>query len=338
MSPRTPGPPDPGGLTVLDLYPAFERFWREVHARPVREQVDRWEHQLMAPWPELLARQVRNYAEEGVDWRRVARGRVFPRLKGAEPVLRLLHRELRTQLPTGWAKARRDLGLHGALRAVVHVGIGCGAGWATEYAGEPALLFGLENAADLVRRGGGPYSMTSLLAHELAHLGHRERRAAAGLRPPREETPFWHLYEEGFATAYERSAVPPAHFAARTGAPGWLRWCESHRSRIARRFLAEADRGNSARDLFGSWYGFGGYPETGYYLGAEVVRAWLGSTSLDALAVLSPAQVGRRVRATVEALADGSPATASGRRSPRGRRRAAAASRAFPGSARARRT
>ena len=40
-------------------------------------------------------------------------------------------------------------GIDFPITFVIHVGIGCGAGWATRFRGRPAVLFGLENATEV---------------------------------------------------------------------------------------------------------------------------------------------------------------------------------------------
>lgn len=54
-------------LQVLDTLPAFERYWRGASSKPLEVQIDRWEHEYMAAWPELLEKLRRNYSELGVD-------------------------------------------------------------------------------------------------------------------------------------------------------------------------------------------------------------------------------------------------------------------------------
>lgn len=45
-------------------------------------------------------------------------------------------------------KASKKIGLDFSITLVIYVGIGCGAGWATTYNRQPAILLGLENIAE----------------------------------------------------------------------------------------------------------------------------------------------------------------------------------------------
>ena len=63
---------------IVDTYSSFLAYWARVQGRPVEEQIEAWASEYMAPWPELLAKQIDDYASQGVDWRQIAREKVFP--------------------------------------------------------------------------------------------------------------------------------------------------------------------------------------------------------------------------------------------------------------------
>lgn len=291
-------------LKVLDTFPAFERYWRAVRSEPVGVQIDRWEHEYMGPWPELLEKLKRNYSEERVDWKRIARTRIFPHLQERLPRMRLLRRNLLKSLPDSWSRTQRALKLDFPVRFVIYVGIGVGAGWATRYGGQPACLFGLENAAELAsgKDGGTP----GAVSHEVSHLVHSEWRRRSGLRGIDEPGgPYWQLYEEGFATECERRTEDPQSFRLRTGRPDWLPWCTTHRAWLAAKFLRDARTRRSLRPFFGSWYNIRGHIECGYYLGQEMIREWTADASMQAVAVLPEQVVRRRARSTLRKFAEG---------------------------------
>jgi hypothetical protein len=292
-------------LDLLDTYLAFERYWREVRSEDVEVQIERWENEYMADWPELLAKLKKSYSDEGVDWRTVARTRVFPHLEERLPRLRQMHRNLLKVLPQSWSDARRKLELDFPVRFVVYVGIGVGAGWATTYRGQPACLFGLENAAEMSAGESGFYPAS--VSHELAHVAHDHWRKQKGLRgvdQPR--GPYWQLYSEGFATECERRIDDPRAFRLRTGRPDWLAWCERHRSWLARKFLRDVASHRSTRPYFGSWFDVRGQVESGYYLGAEMIRGWTDTRSLREIAVLPEPEARRLSRSALRVMAHAS--------------------------------
>ncbi len=283
---------------IVDAFPAFEKFWESVRNEPLTRQLERWEVEYMQPWPELLEKLKENYTTEGVDWRRVARKQVFPHFGSHLDRMRELHHDLLETLPTSWARARRVLELRFPVAFVIYVGIGCGAGWATTYEGRPACLFGLENAAE--NHGGGDGWSRRIVAHEMAHLAHQVWR---GDRGEQSSDPWWTLYEEGFATYCERK-LEPRLFALRTGKGDWLPWCEERRPWLARKFLRDVRERRSLRPFFGSWYDVGGYIETGYYLGLEMIGDWAHDLPLRALATLPRTELRRRARATLRRFAE----------------------------------
>jgi hypothetical protein len=288
-------------LQLLDTFPAFEEYWRSVRSQSVEVQIDRWEHDYMARWPELLQKQVRSYSDEGVDWKQIARTRIFPHLSKRLPHMRTLHRNLLRTLPHSWSVTRRTLNLDFPVRFVIYVGIGVGAGWATRYGGQRACLFGLENAAEIAGGGAGT---SGAVSHEVAHLAHDDWRIRSGLRGIElPGGPLWHLYTEGFATECERRIERPQRFRLRTGDSDWLRWCTDHRAWLAAKFLHDVKARRSSRPFFGSWYNIRGRIECGYFLGAEVVREWTRSASLKEVATLSESVVRRRVKATLRGMA-----------------------------------
>jgi hypothetical protein len=282
---------------VLDTFPAFDTFWKEVEGLPVHRQINLWEAEYMARWPELLAKQIECYSSEGADWKSVARTHVFPYLGNRLGRMRALHRDLLRSLPTSWTRTRKVLDLRFSVRFVIYVGIGCGAGWATTYCGRPACLFGLENAAE--NHDGGDGWPRRVVAHEVAHLAHQKWR---GERWEELADPWWKLYEEGFATYCERKVEPEA-FPLRTGKKNWLRWCDAHRAWLARRFLQYVKARRSLRPFFGSWFNIEGQIETGYYLGSEVIRELVGQSTLRQVAVLSTPEIRRQSRAALERFA-----------------------------------
>jgi hypothetical protein len=289
-------------LQVLDTFPAFEKYWRGVRSAPLEVQIDRWEHEYMAPWPELVEKLRRNYSEMGVDWKRIARTRIFPRLPERLPRIRRLRRNLLGTLPDSWARTCRVLKVDFPVRFVIYVGIGVGAGWATRYGGRPACLFGLENAAELA--SGEDESMPETVSHEVAHLVHEEWRRRKGLRgidTPR--GPYWQLYEEGFATECERRIEDPRSFRLRCGRADWLPWCTRHRAWLAAKFLRDVRARRPLRPFFGSWNNIRGHIDCGYYLGQQMIQDWTETASLEEVAVLPEAVVRRKARSTLRKLA-----------------------------------
>ncbi len=277
-------------LELIDTYPAFLAWWEAAQDRPLEDQVESWAQEYMARWPELLAAQIRDYAEQGLDWRQVARARVFPRLTGRLPAMSQARQILLETAKPLCVKAQRVLAFQDRMLLVIYVGIGCGAGWATTLAGVPAILFGLENAAECGWTT--PEAITGLTAHEIGHLVHHRWREEQG-RPPGSGA-WWQLYEEGFAQRCAASILGTEAWHQAVGQPGWLDWCRGHRGWLSAAFLKTVEAGESATPFFGSWFQIHGWHETGYFLGHEVIKALEKHLSLQQIALLEDVEAGLR--------------------------------------------
>jgi len=288
---------------IIDTYPEFAEARRPFRNAPISRQVDLWADFYRRKWPEIERVQRRVYERSGVSWRSVAVGRVFPRLSANWRRVEAAHRELLAVIPSADRRVRRLLGDVGPVAHVIHVGIGCGAGWATRLEGRPAVLYGLENVAEAgwTRRG----RLGSLVAHELAHAFHSNLRRSSGrgdldaLRGP-----YFRLYTEGFATEIERLVAARRNLGNVDRDPGWSDWCRTHRGWLARRYLDTVRRRRSVRPFYGSWYRVGGHIETGYWLGAEIVGGWVGRKSLRSISMMDEPTIRAEVRASLKWMAE----------------------------------
>ncbi len=285
------------GVTILDTFPRFLTWWERARANSPDEWADSWAMDYLAPWPELLALQVADYEAQGLDWRRIAQERIFPALDERLAAMRRARRHLLRLCGPTYERARAALGFEEATLFVIHVGIGCGAGWATRYADRRAVLFGLENIAEC--GWSDPDTIAGLIAHEIGHLAHQHWREQHG-KPP-ETGPWWQLYEEGFAQVCESLTLGGPHWHQTGGDEGWLDWCQANVAWLAAEFIAAADSGRSVHAFFGSWYDLQGRSQTGYFLGHAAVAALLTHFDLKELARLE--NVAAHLRPVVERLA-----------------------------------
>lgn len=287
---------------VLDTFPAFDRFWRRGRSLRVDQAIESWWQDYLRPWPELFRKQVADYRHQGIDWRQIARGRVFPTLDERLPRMRAMRTSIRRAIPVAVRRSQERLGLDFPLTFVIHVGIGCGAGWATTFDGRPAVLLGLENAAEVSWTD--PTTAAALVAHEVAHLLHDRWRQEARLRGIEgHRGPWWQLYEEGFATYCELELGSIGHHHSAGPARDWLDWCRENRRRLASSFLRRVSSRRSVHPFFGSWNRVDGHINTGYYLGSEMIRDGRVRYSLREIACWTPDEVRRRGRASLRRMA-----------------------------------
>jgi len=289
------------GRRVIDTFPAFLALWPRIQKQALPDQIEAWATEYLSEWPELLTKQVDDYASQGVDWRQIAREKVFPFLAGRLPAMQEAHRNLVGLCLPVYARAQEVLGFDADAVFVIHVGIGCGAGWVTSFGGSPSILFGLECIAEC--GWGDAEALAGLVAHEIGHLAHYHWRARHGKTMG--AGPWWQLYEEGFAQRCESLILKAEHWhqAGPDNNAGWLRWCHNHQGWLAAEFLRTVDAGQPVTPFFGSWLDICGRSEMGYFLGYQVMWELEQRLGWRESALLQNAE--ESLRPVVEQLASG---------------------------------
>ncbi|MCJ7655240.1 MAG: hypothetical protein MUO97_08105 [Dehalococcoidia bacterium] len=158
-------------LEIIDTFPAFLKYWEKTKSQSLGEQIKGWENIYLAPWPELLTKQLDNYSADKLDWYQIAREKVFPYLTKRMSAMREAHKNLLEYSASLYARAQQVFNFDSDIIVVIYVGIGCGAGWATSYNDTPARLFGLENIAEC--DWSNVSDIQGLFAHEVGHLVHQ---------------------------------------------------------------------------------------------------------------------------------------------------------------------
>jgi hypothetical protein len=93
----------------VDTFPAFLTYWAEAGRKYLDDQIEDWATGYMAQWPELLARQIEDYAARGLEWRQIARERVFPYLDERLAAVQGAHGDLLELCVPIYSKARQAL-------------------------------------------------------------------------------------------------------------------------------------------------------------------------------------------------------------------------------------
>ena len=285
-------------ISILDTYPEFVSYWNKYREQPMQQRIDGWVTDYMGQWPELLQLQKDDYESlSGGSWRGVAETKVFPFIAGRTDDIFRAHRNLLSEIKPIHTAASDLFGIENLdVLFVLYVGIGCGAGWVTEYKGSHSVLFGLEMIAEC--GWSGRESIQGLVAHEIGHVVHAVLRNDPDLA--RHNDPFWQLYTEGFAQRSEHILLRGNTWHMQQGynKAEWLKWCRANRSMLAKKFLHNVDSNLDTAPFFGSWFDIQGYSQCGYYLGHEVITDLEKMYSIKKIAMLENAQ--SEVRAVLE--------------------------------------
>jgi hypothetical protein len=268
---------------MLDTYGDFLKYWRRAKRKTINESTELWQSLYMANHKELLKKLIQNYEDQRLDWRQIAREKVFPNLKQNLPRMRTARKTIRCSYRSIYKKAKQKLKLDFPVTFVVYVGIGCGAGWAALFEGSPSILLGLENIAEL---GWHTRSkLQGLVAHEIGHLAHMAWRNQWDEFEEMETDPLFRLYSEGFAQRCEHLILGKETWHQAQDRD-WGSWCKSNEAYLAKTFLSGVASDNGVRGFFGSWLNVNGRIETGYFLGYQLIRKLEQEYSLREIARL----------------------------------------------------
>lgn len=284
---------------LVDTFPDFLIFWEKARNLPLAIQLELWESEYMAGYPELREKQIQNYADQQEDWKQIASEKVFPFLGERLSAMQEARDNILSSFSNICNLAHTGLDFEDDPTGVIYVGLGCGAGWVTTYHERPAILFGLENAAECGWAGSN--SIRGLTAHELGHVIHEQWRRKAGMEDG--EGAWWDLYTEGFAQRCEHLILGEETWHEATGLKtDWVAWCRKKQVYLAGEFLRYLAEGMEVWPFFGSWYDIDGYSQSGYFLGHQAIRALEESgMSMKEIGVIDDPEI--RLRGILEEFA-----------------------------------
>jgi len=287
-------------VETIDTFEDFVLFWNKARDKSPDGQLELWVSEYMFGRPELLEKQIKNYADQNMDWRQIAKEKVFPFFGDRLQDMELARENLLELCPIIWQKAREKLTLDFDVSFVIYVGVGCGAGWATTFHEKPSVLFGLENIAECGWTE--TEAIEGLIAHEIGHLAHQYWRKQAGL--DNDSGPWWQLYSEGFAKICEHTilGMETWHESIGINDANWLKWCRENKKWLAETFIKIANSGKSVKPFFGHWYDLKGRKQCGYFLGHELIKELQENMTTKDLALLD--NIEEKLKSTLERITD----------------------------------
>ena len=64
-------------VETIDTFEDFVLFWNKAKNKSLDDQLELWVSEYMSGWPELLETQIKGYVGQNVDWRQIAKEKVF---------------------------------------------------------------------------------------------------------------------------------------------------------------------------------------------------------------------------------------------------------------------
>ena len=285
-------------INILDTYPEFLLYWRKYGHLSLQQKIEGWAVEYLGKWPELLQLQKDDYSSlPDCNWRNIAEANVFPFLAERISSMSEAHERLINEIEPIHEAASYLFDIENLeILYVIYVGIGCGAGWVTEYEESHSVLFGLEMISEC--KWSDQASIQGLVAHEIGHAVHAILREDPGLT--QFDDPFWQLYTEGFAQRSEQILLDEKSWHQGSGynKEGWLSWCKANKRMLAKKFLYSADNNQDTKPFFGSWFDIQGYKQCGYFLGHEAIADLEKKYSMREIAGFENAQC--EIRAVLE--------------------------------------
>ena len=266
-------------MIIVDTYEDFKPFKARILEAEIEERIKLW-LKYMSNYPELLKLQVECYQNDWMKYAYRVLSKVHLYLEEVEEAWNKLHKVSRK----AYQRFSNFLNTEVDVVFVFYVGIGCGAGWATQYENKYAVLLGLEN---IVEEGWtSEEDLLGLIFHELGHIAHMFlRNISPKAFEELESNPLFLLYSEGFAMRIEHLLLGKEKWRIASH-PEWLKWCKENMAFLAKEYLKRAKRGEPVNEFYGSWLNIKGYSQTGYYLGHEFIKELEKELTLKEIAKL----------------------------------------------------
>ena len=283
-------------ILLIDTYPHIKKI-----SFSSNDIVQKWINEYMKNYPQLLELQIRCHNNDISILKAMASKLLKYSIRREEEITKAW-RNIYPAIPVVTERAQKIFtNLPNKIYIIIYVGSGCGAGWATEYNGEYAILLGLEMI--VYHNWTSHEDIEGLVAHELCHIIHMYlRNMNAREFEKLEEQPCFLLYSEGFAMKCEHILTNRMWRIADKN--DWVDYCVKNKDVLAKEYLESFEKGLSTIKFWSSWQGIDGYTQTGYYLGYEFIEYLMReySLSLEEIAKIGTDHIRRLVIEFLKAI------------------------------------
>ncbi|UYP47280.1 hypothetical protein NEF87_003565 [Candidatus Lokiarchaeum ossiferum] len=284
---------------IIDVYTHFDQFWQMASNLTDEEYMDAWYSIFMKNHLNLRRKLVHEYEVDGYEWKSIVKNYVFSDLQKNATSFTKIGKQIQEIIPTIHMKCQELFQIEFPINYVIYVGIGMGAGWATSFINEAAVLLGLEN---ILQCGWtSEERLKALVAHEVGHLIHLKERGCKDFKFHNDDLLF-SIYEEGMAMWAEHQIMGYNDWHMQEGQDNWVEWCYQHKHILAQKFLQEyrLNEAQTSKNFFGSWFNIEGKSQTGYFLGHEIIKEWLKLLSFKEIALLPEKHIYIKILETLE--------------------------------------
>lgn len=273
-------------IKIIDTFKDFKNCFENKLDISIAEKIDLWEKYYINKYPELEKKCKEDYDFSGYKWKDIAQNMVFNRTKDDFSKMKEAYNNILLMMNSVNEKVKNIFGLNLDINIVLYAGLCNSAGWVDYYEDKRAVLFGIDKIAEL--NWHTSEKLEPLVAHELCHVIHFQLRGEDNLSDSVERNNYnigiWRIYEEGFAQFYQNKFLLTENDCR--GAE-WTEKCNSNKNELKKLYLrALLDEQTGIRNFFGDWFEILGISDTGYFLGAELIKELDKKHSVKAIAQL----------------------------------------------------
>lgn len=259
-------------IKIIETFKYFVECFEKKLDSSIEVKIDLWEKSYINKYPELEKKCKEDYEFSGYKWRDIAKSMVFNRTKDDFFKMKQANNNILLMMPSINENVQKIFGISLDINIVLYAGLCNSAGWVDYYEGKRAILFGLDKIAEL--NWHTVQKLAPLVSHELCHVIHFELRGEDNLPDLVEKNNYnigvWRLYEEGFAQFYQNKFLLSENDCRGTE---WAKKCIINKHELKKLYLsAMQEKGKGVQHFFGDWFEVLGISDTGYFLGAELIK------------------------------------------------------------------
>lgn len=257
-------------IKIIDTFKDYKEVFEHNLDISTQEKISLWEELYSSKYPEVINKLKDDIKSDGYNWVDIARENSFNKTKEDFSKMVEAYENIKNVMEDVNNNVKEAFNLDLDINIVLYAGLCHSAGWVDEYEGKRAILYGIDQIANLNWQDRN--KLKNLIAHELCHIIHFEIRDRYNLIDDYKtnyEYGIWRLYIEGFAQFYRNKLTPL--FEER--GESWVKACDEQKEELKKLYIeALNDNDKGTNDFFGDWWQVMGISDVGYYLGQEFVK------------------------------------------------------------------
>lgn len=257
-------------IKFIDTFKDFKEAFENKLDITIEDKITLWENVYGSKYPEVINKLKSDIESDGYDWIKVARENGFNKTKEDFPKMLEAYENIKSVMEDVNNNVKDAFNIDLDINIVLYAGLCHSAGWVDEYNGKKAILYGIDQIANLNWQDVD--KLKNLIAHELCHVIHFDIRSKNNIVDnynTNYEYGIWRLYIEGFAQFYRSKLTPTVEERGIS----WIEKCNEHKEELKKLYIkALNDNEKGTNDFYGDWWEVLGISDAGYYLGQVFIK------------------------------------------------------------------